>query len=473
MVRWNIRQMTENLPRMKPLQGVLTILALLPLLAARAAPIAVDGADPRIEALVATISEGRLRDIDTRLVAFGTRNTLSDATSATRGIGAARQWIYDELRNSSPRLQVSFDTYMLERQGRITHPVELRNIVAILPGRSPRRIYLGAHYDSLNLGPDAQLASNRLPPGAGSPDIQEQAGYDHNADAPGANDDGSGVALTMELARIFARSGIEFDATLVFVCWAGEEQGLFGSRAHVAALRKAGTTVEAVLNSDIVGGTTGGNGVVDAQSVRVYSEGPEDSMSRSLARYIERLAAIYVPSQRVRLMAREDRFGRGSDHSSFSDAGYPAITFREARENYSRQHAATDTLDGVDFRYLARNARINAAALAALALAPAVPRVNSPRGAPLISRDPSGYDASLRWAESSGATAYRIYWRDTWSSDWQHRQQVGNVTQFTLKDVSIDDFVFGVSAIGADGQESLVNAFVTPPAASQDIKFAR
>jgi Zn-dependent M28 family amino/carboxypeptidase len=172
-------------------------------------------------------------------------------------------------------------------------------------------------------------------------------------------------------------------------------------------------------------------------------------------------------------MAREDRFGRGSDHSSFSDAGYPAITFREARENYSRQHAATDTLDGVDFHYLARNARINAAALASLALAPAVPRVNSPRGAPLISRDPSGYDASLRWAESSGATGYRIYWRDTWSNDWQHRQQVGNVTQFTLKDVSIDDFVFGVSAIGTDGQESLVNAFVTTPGASPDIKFAR
>jgi hypothetical protein len=332
--------------------------------------------------------------------------------------------------------------------------------MAILPGRSSRRIYVGAHYDSLNLGPGAQLASNRLPPGATYTDIQQQPGYDHNADAPGANDDGSGVALTMELARIFAQSGMDFDATLVFVCWAGEEQGLFGSRAHVAALRTAGTPVDAVFNSDIIGGTTGGNGVVDAKSVRVYSEGPEDSRSRSLARYIQRIAARYVPSHQIRLMARLDRFDRGSDHSSFSRAGYPAITFREARENFARQHAAADTLDGVDFRYLAQNARVNAAAIASLALAPPAPMVMDSRGDPLISRDPSGYDASLRWAASPGATNYRVYWRDTWSNDWQHQQLAGDVTRFTLKDVSIDDFVFGVAAVGVDGQESLVSAYV-------------
>jgi Peptidase family M28 len=430
----------------------------------------LDGADVRIEGIVAAISETRLRDIDTKLVSFGTRNTLSDSSSSTHGIGAARQWIFDELRRSSPRLEVSFDTHQLSAQGRITRPVELRNVMAILPGRSPRRIYVGAHYDSLNLGPGAQLASNKHPPGVADPDSQQQPGYNHDAEAPGADDDGSGIALTMELARVLAQSGIQFDATLVFVCWAGEEQGLFGSHAHVADLRVAGTPVEAVFNSDIVGGTSGGDGVIDATSVRVYSQGPEDSQSRSLARYIQKIAAVYVPSHRIRLMAREDRFGRGSDHSSFSNAGYPAITFREARENFARQHSAADTLDGVDFRYLAQNARVNAAAVASLAIAPPAPMVNSPRGSPLISRDPSGYDASLRWAASPGAVGYHVYWRDTWVNGWQHQQVVNEVTQFTLQGVSIDDFVFGVAAIGADGQESLVSAYVTPPPAADRAK---
>jgi hypothetical protein len=427
----------------------------------RAAAPAADAADPRIQGIIAAISETRLREIDARLVSFGTRNTLSTADSPERGIGAARQWIHDELRRSSPRLQVSFDTYRLDTQGRITRPVELRNVIAVLPGRTPRRIYLGAHYDSLNLGEGAQLASNARPAdAAATPDLQQQAAFDHDADAPGANDNGSGVALTMELARVFARSGVEFDATLVFVLWAGEEQGLLGSRAHVQALRTTQARVEAVFNNDIVGGIVGGSGIVDAQSVRVYSEGPEDSSSRALARFIERLGAIYVPSHRVRLMAREDRFSRGSDHSSFSNAGYAAVGFREARENFGRQHAATDTLDGVDFRYLAQNTRVNAAALASLALAPSAPGISDRQGRPLISRDPSGYDTTLRWAASPGAVAYRVVWRDTWSNDWQHAQLLGPVTRFTLADVSIDDFVFGVAAIGADGQESLTSAYV-------------
>jgi Peptidase family M28 len=431
-------------------------------------------ADPRIERIVAAISETRLQQIDTRLVAFGTRNTLSDTVSPTRGIGAARQWIFDELKRSSARLQVSFDTHQLAQQGRITRPVALRNVVAILPGRSPRRIYLGAHYDSLNLGPGAQLASNsRAPDAPATPDIQQRADYDHNVDAPGADDNGSGTALTMELARVFAQSGIDFDATLVFVLWAGEEQGLFGSRAHVQALRGSDVRIEGVFNNDIVGNSTGGNGVVDAASVRIYAAGPEDSPSRSLARYTQRLAALYVPSQQVRLMAREDRFLRGSDHSPFSIQGYPALTFREARENYARQHSANDTVDGVDFAYLTQNARVNAAATAALALAPPAPVVTDGRGKPMITRDTSGYDASLRWIASPGAIAYRIYWRDTWRNDWQHQQILGKVTQFTLKNVLIDDYVFGVAAISADGQESLISAYTEPASVEADVLFAR
>ena len=418
-------------------------------------------ADPRIQALVAAVSAERMKALDTTLVGFGTRNTLSDATSATRGIGAARQWIFDELKRSSPKLQVSFDTYQLAAQGRITRPVELRNVMAVLPGRSPRRIYVSGHYDSLNLGSGGQLASATRAPQAGADPLQ-RPGLDYDLDAPGANDDGSGTVLTMELARVFAESGLAFDATLVFICWAGEEQGLIGSAAHAQRLAAEKVPVEAMISNDIVGNSRGGTGIVDAGSVRVYAVGPEDSPARALARYIVAAAAIYLPSHRVRPMAREDRFGRGSDQSSFTQQGYPAVVFREANENFDRQHSARDTLDGVDFAYLAQNARVNAAAVASLALAPAAPVVTTERGAARIARDPSGYDAALRWAASPGAVGYRIYWRDTWRFDWQHARTVGNVTDVVLPGVSIDDWVFGVAAIGPGGHESLISSYVSP-----------
>src|SRR5262245_19749851 len=434
----------------------------------------VPDADPRIEKLVASISEQRLQQIEEKLTSFITRNTLSDTTSATRGIGAARQWIFDELKRSSPKLQVSFDSYKLAPQGRITREVELRNVLALLPGKSTRRIYVSGHYDTVNIGPGGQLASNSRPvsepPAA---DAQLNAKQDYDIPAPGADDDGSGTALTMELARVFAESGIEFDATLVFTCWAGEEQGLVGSRAHVQKIASEHVQVEAVFNNDIVGNSRGGNGIIDAESVRVYSLGPEDSMSRSLARYIHRTAALYVPSHQVRLIAREDRFSRGSDHSSFYASGYPAIVFRESNENFSRQHSADDTVDGVDFKYLAQNARVNVSGVAALALAPPAPKVINDRGQPTIGRQPSGYDANLRWNASPGAVAYRIYWRDAWTNDWQHQQLIGNVTQFVLPNVSIDDYVFGVAAVGPDGQESLVSAYVAPPRREQELKIIK
>ncbi len=440
-------------------------------------------ADPKIQALVAAISADRMKALDTTLVGFGTRNTLSNATSTTRGIGAARQWIFDELKRSSARLQVAFDTYQIAQQGRITRPVELRNVMAVLPGRTPRRIYVSGHYDSLNLGPGGQIASNSRPPGAGGgvagglsgtpADPQVRPNIDYEIDAPGANDDGSGTVLTMELARVFAESGLEFDATLVFICWAGEEQGLIGSAAHAQRIAAEKVAVEAMISNDIVGNSRGGTGVVDAASVRVYAVGPEDSPARALARYIVAAAATYVPSHRVRPMAREDRFGRGSDQSSFTQQGYPAVVFREANENFDRQHSARDTLDGVDFGYLAQNARVNAAAVASLALAPATPVVTTERGAARIGRDPSGYDAALRWAASPGAVGYRIYWRETWRHDWQHTRTVGSVTEVVLPGVSIDDWVFGVAAIGAGGHESLVSAYVSPVRAGRPIELVK
>lgn len=429
-------------------------------------------ADERIQRLISSISEDRLQAIVAKLASFGTRETLSDTSSSTRGIGAARQWIFDELKRSSPKLEVSFDTYQIAPQGRILRSVELRNVIAVLPGKSSRRVYISGHYDSLNLGQGVSTMFASATPDARITNPQREPTFDHEANAPGADDDASGTALTMELARVFANSGIDFDATLVFACWAGEEQGLFGSSAHAQKLASEKAVVEAMLNNDIVGGIRGGDGVVDAADVRVYSIGPEDSMSRSLAQYVKRAADVYVPSQRVRLMAREDRFGRGSDHSSFTSAGYPAVVFRESKENLSTQHSADDTPDGVNAVYLAQNARINAAAAASLALAPPAPKVLDDRGRPLIARDPSGYDASLRWVASPGAIGYHVYWRDAGSSNWEHDQIVANTTHFVLHHVSIDDFVFGVAAIGSDGQQSLINAYVITDRPLPAVKLA-
>jgi len=442
--------------------GLLLSLAALAGLPAKtfAQPAPSTELDARLQQLVSGVSETRLGEIVNTLAAFGTRNTLSSTTSATRGIGAARLWIFDELRRASPRLQVSFDTYKLAKDGRITRNVELRNILAVLPGKSARRIYLTAHYDTVNIGEAGQIGANTRATGQRTTDPQLRADQNYDIDAPGANDNGSGTALTMELARVLATSGLEFDATIVFALWAGEEQGLIGSRAHVQRLAANKTIVTANINNDIVGNSHGGNGNVDSESVRLYSDGPEDSGSRSLARYIERVAALYVPSHRVRLMARPDRFSRGSDHSSFSERGFAAVAFREANENFDKQHSARDTVDGVDVPYLAQNARVNVVGIAGLALAPPAPVVTNQRGQAVLGRQPSGYDAHLQWLPSPGATGYRIYWRETWSNDWRESRLIGNETEFTLPGISIDNYVFGVAAIGPDGHESLVSAYV-------------
>jgi len=446
--------------------------------------------DPRIEKLVASISEERMQQLLQKLVSFGTRNTLSDTTSTTRGVGAARQWILDELTRSSPRLQVSFDTYTIPPRGRITREVELRNVMAVLPGKTSRRIYVSGHYDSLNIG--GQLGSNQRAtqsanaggvmtgraqggrgevqmPGARaqapgeSADPQQRPNQDYNVDAPGANDDGSGTVLSMELARVFAESGIEFDATLVFMTVAGEEQGLIGSGAHAKKARDEKIPIQAWFNNDIVGNSHGGDGTIDGATIRIYSEGPEDSPSRSLAQFAARIGSAYVPSHRIRLMARRDRFSRGGDHSALNAQGFAAIGFREARENYSKQHGPDDTIDGVDFHYLAQNARVNASAMATLALAPPPPVVVTDRGVPTIDRRPSGYDAHLRWTASPGAAGYKVFWRTAWTQDWEHEIAVGNVTEFTLPKANIDDWVFGVAAVDAAGHESTVSAYVAAP----------
>ena len=428
--------------------------------------------DPRIVKLVATVSDARLGVILKKLEGFETRSTLSSTTSTTRGVGAARQWILDEMKSYSPKLQVSFDTYVVTPQGRITRDVELRNVMAILPGRSPRRIYVSGHYDTL-ARPGGQGSANAGGPSPADPDAPAARTADPNAPldnfAPGVNDDGSGSALTIELARVFSQSGIDFDATLVFMCHVGEEQGLVGARLHAQKAVAEKIPIEAVLNNDIVGNDTGGNGIVDGATIRVYAEGPEDSPSRELARFVQRWGGRYVPSHKVRPMARPDRFGRGGDHSAYNQLGFTAVGFRESRENFTRQHDVRDTFEGISLPYLAQNARVNAAAAATLALAPPPPGVLSDRNQPMITRAPSGYDANLKWNAVPGAAAYRIFWREAWGSDWQQDLRVGNVTSVILPNMQIDDYIFGVAAVDAGGHESFVTAYVSPPRASTPI----
>ena len=428
--------------------------------------------DPRIVTLVASISPERLGATLKKLESFETRNSLSSTDSATRGIGAAREWILTEMKSFSPKLQVGFDTYQVPKQGRIIRDVDLRNVMAILPGRSPRRIYISGHYDTVARA-GGQSASNSadgpLDPDAPTPPPANPTAPLDNL-APGVNDDGSGTALTIELARAFSQSGIDFDATLVFMCHVAEEQGLVGARLHAQKAVAEKIPIEAVLNNDIVGGDTGGSGIVDGATIRVYSEGPEDSPSRALARFVQRWGARYVPSHRVRLMARADRFGRGGDHSAYNQLGFTAVGFRESRENFTHQHDVRDTFAGISLPYLAQNARVNVAAAATLALAPPPPVVTNERGQPTISRAPSGYDANLRWTASPGAVAYRIFWREAWGPDWQRDLLVGNVTNVVLPNMQIDDYVFGVAAVDAAGHESFVSAYVTPPRASTPIR---
>jgi len=434
-------------------------------------------ADPRVVSLIDQVSAERIEAILRRLQSFGTRNTLSSADKPDMGVGAARQWILDEMKASSARLQVSFDSHQVPKGGRITRDIELRNVMAVLPGRSPRRVYIMGHYDSLSLqravqrpaqgttgqpgqparaGAQGAVAQPGAPQAAPTPD----APLDHPA--PGVNDDGSGTATVMELARVFAASGLEFDATLVFIAVVAEEQGLVGARMHAQKAAEQKIPIDAVLNNDMIGNAEGGLGVSDSASVRVFSEGPEDSASRQLARYIGRHAAHYVPSHEIRLIARYDRFGRGGDHTPFNQAGFAAVRITESKENYGRQHTPADTIDHVSMPYLVKNVRVNGAVAASLALAPPAPIVTE-KGRPAISRGASGYDADLRWQASPGAVGYSIFWREAWTPDWQHEMTVGAVTQALLPGLSIDDYVFGVAAIGAEGHESLVSAYVNPP----------
>jgi hypothetical protein len=412
--------------------------------------------DPLIQKIVSEISEERISVILRKLESFETRNTLSDSSQTNRGIGVARQWIFDQFKSYSPRLEVSFDTHQIPKGGRVWKDIELRNVVAILPGKMPqatnRWILVSGHYDSLNLKDAAALR--------GQPEKAAELF------APGVSDDASGTACAMECARVLSQ--YEFDATLVFVALAGEEQGLVGARAMAKRLKSQQQEIEAVLNNDIIGNEVSGNGESNSRRVLVFSEDPNDSPSRQLARFIRSITTRYSPEMVVDMIFRHDRFGRGGDHTAFNEEGYPAIRFTTASENFANQHSPTDTFTNASVPYTAKVIRVNAAAAAALALAPKPPITKAPtvrRNGPGLTRG-TGYDAVLRWDHPNpepDLAGFMIVIRSTTAPDWEREIWAGNVREFTLKNTPIDQLVIGVKAVDRNGHESPTAAYITQP----------
>jgi hypothetical protein len=411
---------------------------------------------PLLKALAGQVSAERERATDARLVAFGTRHTASETDSETRGIGAARRWVASEFEALSKgcggclRVETPSQTFT---GARLPAPTPVVDVLAVQPGTTDpgRVVIISAHLDS--------RASDVM---------------DARIDAPGANDDGSGVSAVLEAARLL--SAHRFPATIVYAVLSGEEQNLYGGKVLADYAVAQGWRVEADLNNDIIGNIHGQSGVVDSAHVRVFSEGgratespaqaaarrqaggEQDSPSRNLARFVQHLAGQYLGNLRVRMIYRPDRFGRAGDQAEMLGQGFPAIRITEAAENYTRQHQTVrvengvrygDVLDGVDFPYLAKVTRLNVIALAALASAPEPPRGLAVSGAVTP-------NTTLKWTPSPGAAGYRVWWRDTTTPQWRYNRRVGAVGETTLKGVNIDDWFFGVSAIGADGFESPV-----------------
>ena len=402
-----------------------------------------------IESIMRDISKENVEIILKKLESFQTRHVFSSDREGF-GIKASADWIHEKFSSSSPKLKVFFDTYELPPQRRINRDVTMRNVVAVLPGRltgDQERIFLvNAHYDSYarKIGDQFPKDSNDNP-------------------ATGVNDDSSGVAALIEMARTFSR--FEFDATLYFAAFAGEEVGLVGSTLMAARLKEEGKTIDGVITLDMIGNIEGGSGLIDNKRMRVFSAGPADSSSRQLARYAKRVGEKYFPSAEIDCIFRADRFGRGGDHTPFVLEGWAGIRMMEANENYSRQHTVNDTLDNMDLDYCTRNIRIVSSILASLASAPPSPGILSERGRALLGRGEDGYSAQLRWnpVSSENLAGYKVYWRKTTAPFWENEVFVGDVSEYILEKVTIDEYVFGVSAVGKNGNESPINAYTMPP----------
>jgi hypothetical protein len=417
----------------------------------------------QITQIVHSIDARRIEESIRKLVSFGTRNTLSDQSNPNRGIGAARDWLFDEFtkaaEQSGGRMTVEKQTFEQQKGDRIPGPTMITNVVATLRGIRPesvgRTYIVSGHYDS--------MCGNAT---------------DGKCDAPGANDDASGTAAVLEMARVMARH--EFEATIIFMAVAGEEQGLYGSSYFAEQAKKQGMDVEAMFTNDIVGSSLGGNGIRDRHTVRVFSEGvpsnetteeanirrgvggENDSASRQLARFIKETADRYVRDMRVMMVYRRDRYLRGGDHRPFLERGFAAVRFTEPNEDYRHQHQNVriengvqhgDLLQFVDFNYIADVARVNAACLAMLALAPARPKNLGVLTTRLTN------DTDLKWDANTeqDVAGYEIVWRDTTSPVWTNARWVGNVTSYTVKGMSKDNFFFGLRAVDRNGNHSPVS----------------
>ena len=450
--------------------------------------------NPTVKQIVDAISEDRIAAILKKLEGFGTRYVLSPQDDPARGIGAAKRWIRDELASYSPRLQVSYQDFTIKkgaRRGQIIRDVDLSNIVAVLPGTAEkdRYVLVTAHYDSLTqvrkpYTGEEQLVAEGVRQGIDEreyrrhlkilPPERERGPLDFEktaeSNAPGVTDDGSGTAAVMELARVM--SGYQFDKTIVFVAFAGEEIGLSGSQVYASQAKQDGLKIEAVLNNDIIGSDVSGNGRSATDVVRVFSASPDDGTARELARYTKLIAERYVPAMHVQMVFRGDRFLRGGDHTPFVRQGFAAVRFTSASEHFDNQHSLTDTFANTSVAYATRATRMNGAVLASLALAPAPPELNwtwssgPDKGGhePLLTRGKSGYDAVLHWYPNTepDLAGYAVMIRSTTSPVWEREIWVGNVTSYTMPDVSIDDIVIGVKAVDRDGNQSIISCYAEP-----------
>lgn len=456
--------------------------------------------NPTVKQIVDSISEQRIKAILEKFEGFGTRYVLSAQDDPAHGIGAAKRWIHDEMQSYSPRLDVTYQNFTVKqgaRQGQIIRDVDLSNVVAVLPGtiHKDRYVLITGHYDSVALirkpftggeqtiaesvrrGLDESEARTLLkirPPDndLGPLDFEATAAQPI---APGVTDDGSGTAAVMELARVMSQ--YQFDKTIVFIAFAAEEIGLSGSQIYADMAKQTGMQIEAVLNNDIIGSDVAGNGRSATNVLRLFAAGPEDSPARELGRYMKQTAERFVPSMQVQIVFRQDRFLRGGDHAPFLNRGFPAVRLTTASENYENQHTTTDTLANTSIPYTTRVARMNAAVLASLALAPAPPVLNWTYSSgpnkggrvPLLTRGKSGYDAVLHWLPNTepDLAGYAVMMRSTTSPYWERETWVGNVTSYTMADVSIDDVVIGVKAVDADGNQSVVSPYMEPVTPAQ------
>ncbi|WP_299094821.1 M28 family metallopeptidase [uncultured Winogradskyella sp.] len=420
--------------------------------------------DPKIYDIVDAISEERLKNDVKTLADFGTRHTLSDTISNTRGIGAARRWIKSQFdaisKDCNNCLEVFYQSNLVKKgtNQRIVKDVNVVNVVAIQRGtKYPNRfIIMSGDIDSRVSDPN-----------------------DYSSDAPGANDNATGMAGAMEAARVLSK--YKFESSIIYVGLSGEEQGLFGGQGLAKYAKDNNWQIIGVLNNDMIGNIEGVDGVIDNRTFRIFSEpittdetdaeklarqararrfygGEVDGISRQLARYVYTTTKTYMPEMNPMMVYRLDRFGRGGHHRPFNDLGFAGIRIMEAHENYTQQHqdirtengiAYGDTFEHVNFPYCKKLTAVNAITMASLASAPPAPNEVSIGGIVEAS-------AKLQWNKVEGAKGYKIYWRDTTSPTWDHSRYVENNTEFTLEGIVIDNFFFGVASVSKDGHESLV-----------------